>query len=56
MLPEAFLFVIGIIASLVVTAIKALFAVTAFGWLACWIPLLIAVVIICFINGIDFWD
>ena len=51
-----FLIFLGVIVSIVVTAIKALFAITAFGWLACWIPLLIAVVIVLLMNGIDFWD
>ena len=55
-MPELALIMLGLIASIVLCGIKGLFAVVAFGWLACWIPLLIAVVIVCLMNGADLFD
>jgi hypothetical protein len=55
-MAEMFLIFLGLIASAVLALIKGIFAVTAFSWLACLIPLGIAFVLICLMNGIDFWD
>lgn len=55
-MAEMFVLMIGIIASAVVAFIKVIFVVTSFSWLACLIPVGIACVIICLMNGVDFWD
>lgn len=55
-MAELFVLLIGIIASVVMAMIKVIFLVTSWGWLTCLLPLGIALVLICLMNGIDFWD
>ena len=55
-MAELFILVIGIVISGLMALAKLVFAITSFSYLACLIPVGIALVLICIMNGLDFWD
>lgn len=55
-MAELFVLVIGLVISGLMALAKLAFAITSFSYLACLIPIGIALVLICIMNGLDIWD
>ncbi len=55
-MAELFILVVGLVVSGLMAFFKLAFAILAYSYAACLIPIGIALVLICIMNGIDFWD